>query len=112
MPRLASTVGVDHTPAPEGPYVAVPILVAPVFFGGSTRNVCHTIEPSFALSAVTLPRKVQHGYSESTERFSPQEAAGTNTTPFSTAGEAVRRAASCGSTRLVQRCLPVRASSA
>src|SRR5258706_15910350 len=112
MRRFASTVGVDQTPAPEGPYVAVPILVAPVFFGGSTRNVCQTIEPSLALSAVTLPRKVQQGYSGSTERVSSHDAAGTNTTPVSTAGGAVRGAASCGSARLVQSCLPVFASSA
>src|SRR5882672_12949532 len=103
MPRFASTVGVDHTPAPEGPYVAVPILVMPVFFGGSTRNVCHTIEPSLALSAVTLPRKVQHGYSGSTERVSSHDAAGMNTTPSLIAGEPVSLVPSFMSTRFFQR---------
>src|SRR5687767_16035124 len=111
-PRARSIVGVDHTPAPEGPNVSVPTDVAPVFFGGSTRYVFHTSDPSRTRSAVTLPRNVQHGYAGSIDRVSSHDAAGTNATPSCTAIDPVNRVASWSSILFFQCSLPVCASTA
>src|SRR5262249_61981566 len=101
----------DQFPAAEGPLRSVPMLVTPVFRGVPTVYVFQTEEPSRIRRAVTLPRNVQHGYCGSSARVSSQEAAGTNTTPLSAAAVAVRRVASCASTRRFQWSLPERASS-
>src|SRR5580704_7618970 len=106
MPRLVSIVGVDQMPAPDGPYCGAPALLVPVRMGGSTIYVFHTTEPSFARSAVTLPRNVQHGYLGSIASVSSQEAAGTKTMPSRATGVAVRRVASCDSMRSFQSSRP------
>src|SRR6185295_2366838 len=104
-------VGVDQTPAPDGPHCPMPAFVAPVAFGGSTKYVFQTRVPSAARSAVMLPRNVQHAYCGSIARVSSHDAAGTNTMPSLTAGEPVNRVASCASIRFLQLRRPVFASS-
>jgi len=103
---------VDQTLAPDGPNLARPCSVTPVFFGGSTRKVFHTTAPSLTRTAVTLPRKVQHGYAGSSARVSSHEAAGMKATSPCIAIDPVSRVASCSSTRLLQRAVPVLASTA
>ena len=74
--------------------------------------VFQTTLPSRMRRAVTLPRKVQHGYSGFSERVSSHEAAGMYAMPSWTTGGALRRTASCSSGLFRQNSLPLAASSA
>src|SRR5690349_12739473 len=104
-------VGVDQTPAPEGPQVCVPVEVFARRVGASEMvYVFHTCAPSATRRAVMLPRNVQHSYAGFVERVSSQDAAGKNATPLCTAGAPVSRVASCCSTFFFQICLPLDAS--
>src|ERR1700730_3526766 len=112
-PRLASSVGDPHTPAPDGPQVpTLPGRFSSDLGFSRIVYVFHTCVPSFARNAVTLPRNVQQRYSGLLERVSSQEAAGMKTTPFWTAAEPVNRVDSCCSGFFFHRRRPVSASTA
>ena len=70
-------VGVDHTPAPEGPYCCVPDAFLCVGFGSSgIVKVCQSFFPVAAFKAMTLPRNLQHSYFASAARASSREEIG------------------------------------
>src|SRR5262245_52258166 len=106
-------VGDDQMPPPAGPYDCTPSFVFERGLFGSTVYVFHSTLPVFASSAVTLPRKVQHSYLLFAPMpSSPMPCTGTYMRPSNTTGAPVTPAAGCVSTRVVQICLPVCASSA
>src|SRR5579885_3503959 len=109
IPRLASSVGVPHTLAPDGPQLPTPPFSIRL---GVSRivYVFQTCVPSFARRAVTLPRNVQQAYSGLLARVSSHDAAGMKTMPLACAAVPVSRVDSCASGLFFHNSRPVSAS--
>ena len=72
----------DHTGAPDGPFVCAPDLLLPVAFAvSSIVYVFQMTLPFAASSATTLPRNVHHSYSGLRGNVESYDDTGTYNTP-------------------------------